>query len=194
MRTKPMYKQLTREMLKEWGITNIYYLPEYGICEGDNSDWYIDRYWYKNNSKEKQHIRLKVCNAVCKHKYTKDKSYPIVTFSYKREVICLPLSRIIYAWFNGEVTEGLVVDHIDNNPYNNFPTNLQLLTQEENLKKRFVDNANNNVNQWTVSKNDKMHALCKKYYEEGKTYAEAQKCLLEDFYGECCNWWNGEDQ
>ena len=42
----------------------------------------------------------------------------------------------------------MVVDHIDNDPFNNMPFNLQALTQEENLRKRYSDNPNNNHNQW----------------------------------------------
>lgn len=43
--------------------------------------------------------------------------------------------RIVYAWFHGEVPEGMVVDHIDNNKKNNNINNLQLLTPHENLCK-----------------------------------------------------------
>lgn len=167
---REIYKELTREMLKEWGIESINYVPEYGVID-DNSKWYINRYWYKNNGKTKQHIRLKVCNAVCKHKYTTNKSYPIVTFSYKQQRICLPLSRIIYAWFNGKVDQGYVVDHIDNNPYNNHPNNLQLLTQEQNLAKRFADNPDACSNQWDKLKKAKAKVV-HECFAEGKSYEE----------------------
>ena len=159
---RAMYKQLTKEMLKEWGIETISW-------DADNNEWWIDRYWYKNKSKAKYHNRLKVSVAVCKHKYTQDKSYPIVTLSYKQQVICLPLSRIIYAWFKGEVPEGLVVDHIDNNPFNNRIDNLQLMTQAKNLEKRYIDNRKNCINQWDAKK----YAIVHKCFEEGKSYEEA---------------------
>jgi hypothetical protein len=67
--------------------------------------------------------------------------------SYKQKIICLPLSRIIYAWFNGEVPAGLVVDHINNNPFDNRVENLQLMTQAKNLEKRYIDNRKNHINQ-----------------------------------------------
>ena len=43
--------------------------------------------------------------------------------------------RVVYAWFHGEVPEGMVVDHKDNDKKNNNIKNLQLLTPHENLCK-----------------------------------------------------------
>lgn len=165
---RAMYKQLTKEMLQEWGIESISW-------DADNNEWWIDRYWFKNNSKEKRHIHLAISTAVCKHKYTQDKKYPIVTLSYKQKIICLPLSRIIYAWFNGEVPAGLVVDHINNNPFDNRVENLQLMTQAKNLEKRYIDNRKNHINQWDAQK----YALVHEYFEAGKSYEEALAALVE---------------
>lgn len=47
----------------------------------------------------------------------------------------LPVHRIVYAWFNGEATEGLVVDHINNIKTDNKSENLQLLTSGQNIWK-----------------------------------------------------------
>ena len=168
---RPMYKKLTKEMLQDWGITDINY-------DYTNNEWKVMRYWYKNNSKVKQFKQLAICNAVCKHKYTTDKSYPIITFSYKQQMISLPLSRLIYVWYNGDINDGFVVDHIDNNPYNNNPKNLQLLTQEQNLIKRFVDNPSNFKNQWAKINKIK-YEIVHKAYLEGKTYEEAQEELYK---------------
>ena len=58
------------------------------------------------------------------------------TYIYKQRTIYL--HRAIYAWYKGEVPQGMVVDHIDNKhetPYDNRPENLQLLTQAENVVK-----------------------------------------------------------
>lgn len=55
------------------------------------------------------------------------------TYNYKSKKITL--SRVVWAWFNGEASEGLVVDHIDNKHmthYDNRLDNLQLITQKEN--------------------------------------------------------------
>lgn len=139
---------LTKEMLKQNGIYEVYW-------DEDVNEWWIDRYWYKNRSKEKTHRRIKITISIRKHKYTQDKSYPIVTFSNKNKVTCLPLARFLYAWFHGEVKEGEVVDHIDNNAFNNRLENLQVLTPEQNLAKRFIDNPNANRNQWDAINKEK---------------------------------------
>ena len=60
----------------------------------------------------------------------------INTYYFKMKVI--GLHRAIWAWFNGEVPYGMVVDHIDNKHetiYDNRFENLQLLTPAENLAK-----------------------------------------------------------
>lgn len=49
--------------------------------------------------------------------------------------IYIPFHRLVYAWFNGSVPEGMVVDHIDDDPLNNDPSNLQILTPSENIWK-----------------------------------------------------------
>lgn len=170
---RKIYNSLTKKMLEEWGITEI-------TWDEEAKDWQIQRYWYKNNSKVKVMKTLAISNAVCKHKYTKAKAYPIVTFSYNQQVISLPLSRIIYAWFNGEVKDGYVIDHIDNNPYNNRLENLQQLTQEDNLKKRFADNLNNSRNQYEAQKEAK-YRICHNCFLQGKTYSETQAILYELF-------------
>lgn len=162
---RPIYKELTKEMLTNWGITSINYNTE-------SKNWEINRYWFKNNSKVKQNIILKVSIAVRKHKYTNDKVYPIVSFAYKQQHISLPLARIIYAWFNEKVPNGFVVDHIDNDPFNNQLSNLQLLTQEQNLIKRFIDNPTNYKNQW-AKLNAVKYEIAHKCFVEGKSYEEA---------------------
>lgn len=53
----------------------------------------------------------------------------------------------LYAWYKGEVPAGYDVDHIDNDTLNNDLDNLQLLSHEENIKKR-----GGGKNQWTAAK------------------------------------------
>ena len=146
---------LTKEMLLEWGITDIKYLPDFGYerSEIDRDNWWIDRLWYSSGKNTvKKHKRLRVHKAVCKHKYTSDKYYFIITFSIGTKVMSLPLARVIYAWFIGPIADGEVIDHKDNNPFYNHPTNLQKLSVGENLAKRYTDNVHCNLNQYTTEK------------------------------------------
>lgn len=141
MAKRQINKRLTRAMLEEMGIYNVYW-------DADNQQWWIDRCWSKCKNGKVIHKRVPVVEATTKHKYAKSKTYYIVAFSYQNKTHSYPLSRFIYAWFKGDVGEGMVVDHIDNNPFNNSPTNLQLLTPEENLIKRYVDNPEGHKNQY----------------------------------------------
>lgn len=47
----------------------------------------------------------------------------------------LGVHRVVYAWFNGFIPTGLVVDHINNNKQDNHKDNLQLLTPQQNIFK-----------------------------------------------------------
>ena len=129
-------KGLTKDQLKSWGIVDVVYLPNL-------DEWRVHRLWYKNNSKAKLNTVITPTLAIGKHKYRPNKEYYKITFSVRGEgTYSIPLSRLIYVWFNGDIPDGYVVDHIDNDSYNNAPCNLRILTIEENLAKRFEDNPN----------------------------------------------------
>ena len=134
------------------------------------------------------HKNLKIQNAVCKHKFTTDKSYPIITFSVSQHVITLPLARVIYAWFKGPIEEKAVIDHKNNDPYNNHPDNLQKLSVGENLAKRFIDNPLSNRNQYTTrtyknrKENPELYSLCEKMFDKGIDYDKAK--IIVALFGE----------
>ena len=48
----------------------------------------------------------------------------------------LPIQRLVYISFKGDIPSGYDVDHIDNDTLNNLPSNLQILTRKDNLAKR----------------------------------------------------------
>lgn len=144
-----MTKELTKEYLQELGFIKVY--NWFGT-------WHIYRYWYKTDGKTKELKLINVRNAKCRHKFTQDKYYPIISFSigHSRNK-SLTLSKFLYAWFKGTVPAGYDVDHIDNDPFNNDLDNLQLLTRKENIAKRLVDNPDSWINQYgqKKEKNDK---------------------------------------
>ena len=131
--SRPYCKGLTKQELEDMGIVEIRWNKYL-------ETWVITREWYKNNSKtKKERKQLVVGSVLAKHKYTRDKSYPKVSFSYKNKPAAFPVSRLVYVWFIEDVPDGYVVDHIDNDPYNNRLNNLQLLSIGDNIRKRFSD-------------------------------------------------------
>lgn len=138
--------KLTKEDLIRAGIKNIYYDPdepryhvigndgeEISIYKGRQDYLFITLYYIDSNGNRiKNPIRRK-------YKY-KGRVKEIDSYNYKSRP--MNLSRVAWAWFYGEVPEGLVCDHIDNKHtthYDNRLDNLQLITQEENqIKERPV--------------------------------------------------------
>lgn len=123
-------KTITKEELQALRITNV---TETGVI------------YYKGKI-------ARQFDAVCKHKYGKDKKYPVIAIydpAIHKEYFnknknrasgtrIFLVSRVVYAWFHGLCPGDYDVDHIDNDPYNNSVDNLQLLTRKENLAKRAV--------------------------------------------------------
>ena len=139
-------KGLTKQELIDVGITDVEY-------DELTKEWIVHRSWYKNNSPKKVEKTIKVTMACGKHKYRQDKYYPKVSFCVKQRVFNIPLSRLVYVWFKGDIPDGYVCDHIDNDSFNNLPDNLQILTVGDNLAKRFEDNPEAWTNQWGKEKN-----------------------------------------
>ena len=63
------------------------------------------------------------------------------------------IHRFIWEAFNGEIPDGLTIDHIDNNPANNRLYNLRLLTN--------VENASRGTQKFTQSQLDEIKYLRK---------------------------------
>lgn len=121
-------RKITKQQLLDWGLR---------VEQDENGDYHV------------YHCReLGIHTALCKHPHGTDKEYPIVVFSHKGKTTSLTLSRLVYAWYIGDVSEKEDVDHIDNDPFNNDLNNLQLLSRKENLKKRFKDNPGGHHNQY----------------------------------------------
>ena len=61
----------------------------------------------------------------------------------KRHVVKMPgdrknyyVNRLVWIWHNGDIPEGLVVDHINNNTLDDRIENLQAISQSDNLYRR----------------------------------------------------------
>ena len=166
--------KLTKEQLRTWGFEEPIFCPE----ETDKTkQWIITRLWRKNSSKAPVLKRISVTEARCRHKYSEDKVYLKITFSTDTKPKTITLARFIYCWFIGDLEEGEVVDHINNDSFDNRPENLQKLSVGENLAKRNIDNAKYARNQYEVE----FAQLCKKLYEP-ETSLEQGKKLLADYF------------
>ena len=123
---------------------------------------------YQWSNKLKDYVELDIKLMTTKPKYGKERSYKVVYYYKKEKHVMFPINlhRLIYVWYKGDIPQGYVVDHIDNNQLNNDPDNLQLLTRGENVKKN-----NNGHNQFTVTKdNPALYEECRKRLSESMRY------------------------
>ena len=71
--------------------------------------------------------------------YYKRNTCNYISFSYwSKETYrfeSISLQVLVYLWFKGDIPAGMEVDHIDDNPLNNLPENLHLLSHKANIWK-----------------------------------------------------------
>lgn len=137
-------KGITKAELEAIGVIDIY-----KSIDG----WKLKRYWRKNFGSKKTINEISLSDATRKHKYRPSKSYPKFQFSANGKHYSLVLSRAVYVWYKGDIPDGYVIDHLDNNPYNNDPDNLEISTIPDNLNKRYLDNPESWTNQYGKTKN-----------------------------------------
>ena len=106
---------------------------------------------------------IKIWTQAKTHKYGKTVVYDYATFyNYKtHKSMIMSYHSFIYAWYKGEVPAGYDIDHIDGDTLNNELDNLQLLTHDENIKKR-----GKGQNQYTKNKMYKVDKCIEKAKEQ----------------------------
>lgn len=162
---------ITKEWLQSRGITNV--TEDGRVFKGDKE--------------------LKIYSAPCKHKYGKDRGYPVITIydpeTYQRQKKegklaigqrMLLLSRVVYAWYSEDrICPGnLDVDHIDTNPFNNHKDNLRLLTRKENRTRSLP--SNQRLCKLTKVELENYFYYKKKWKSEIKYYKELSKSLKQE--------------
>ena len=136
---------------------------------------------FRNTSNGVREIKQQI--IVSKHKYGLEKLYIYLTLFIDTindgKQRLFGLHNVIYAWYKGELPLGYDVDHIDNNPLNNNIDNLQLLTHEENLKRRRIKG----VNQWYYIKgyNDELWVKRQQELKDKKEEAKLRKELKSKY-------------
>lgn len=151
------------------------------------------RYKITDVSEDGKHIYK---NGIETKQFPKNKKYPN---SYKTIMIYDPLlrqlvpkeertnssgqipidvHRVVYVWHHGDIPQGMVVDHIDNDKTNNHKDNLQLLTPYENVWKERPHN--NYEMKCDMSRPRKYYEDKLSHYlaanEEAKAEGDAEKC------------------
>jgi hypothetical protein len=72
---------------------------------------------------------------------TKD-GYRDVNIQVNNKVYYVKEHRLIWSYFNGDIPEGMTINHIDGNKTNNSLDNLELVTPEENNEHAFQTGLN----------------------------------------------------
>lgn len=122
-------KELTRDYLKERGIT---FVSPLGNCIKRRNKYTGEEYemnFYINNN---GYYIVRLYETDRRMKVPKEERKSSTGDFY------MTVHRIVYAWFNGIVHEGMVIDHINNNKLDNNIFNLQELTPTDNLNKNKV--------------------------------------------------------
>ncbi len=129
-------------MWKEIKDYNGYMINEYGD---------IKRLEYKSKRLLKQGVvditfkekLIKVVNISKSYRY---RTITITKLDGTNSKKMFQLHRLVYETFIGNIKDGYVIDHIDNDRNNNHYSNLQMITQKENITKYFNENFNNKNN------------------------------------------------
>ena len=80
------------------------------------------------------------------HLYGGDYVHLVTSIKIGDKLITMPVSNIVWIYYNDTIPAGYEVDHIDENTLDNRIDNLQLLTPKENLRKRKFNGANQYLN------------------------------------------------
>lgn len=112
-------KDKTPEQMEELGVTIEPADNEYG--------WNVYRHGKKKAIWVAKGTQYK--SGGCKY-------FPAIAITHKGKQACYSLSSLIWlCYLKKEIPAGYVIDHIDNDSFNNDPDNLQMLTIRENIVK-----------------------------------------------------------
>ena len=94
---------------------------------------------FKVEIDEEKNIHVYWNNQERKMSYYKRNTCDYIAFSYwdreNKRFDAISLQVLVYLWFKGDIPAGMEVDHIDDNPLNNLPENLHLLSHQANIWK-----------------------------------------------------------
>lgn len=123
-------RELTRKELEDCGIIDVFY-------DDAEKTWKLERYWQNAAGRPESMRHLKPHIQKTRHKYGKTMRYSIFAFSVNGKARNFPAHRLLWAWFHGVAPAGMDIDHINGDSLDNRLENLQCITHEENLRKRY---------------------------------------------------------
>ena len=91
----------------------------------------------------------------------------------------IKLHRLVYEIHNGAIQEGLLIDHIDNNPLNNDVSNLRLATRGENQYNQKV-HKNNKIGHKNITYSEKRKDYCVRVRKNNKVVVQTYFKTLEE--------------
>ena len=103
------------------------------------SEEFFNQHPFKVYIDDEQNIHVCWKGQERKISYYKRNTCNYISFSYwsneNKRFESISLQVLVYLWFKGDIPAGMEVDHIDDNPLNNLPENLHLLSHKANIWK-----------------------------------------------------------
>lgn len=103
------------------------------------SEEFFNQHPFKVYIDDEQNIHVCWKGQERKISYYKRNTCNYISFSYwsneNKRFESISLQVLVYLWFKGDIPAGMEVDHVDDNPLNNLPENLHLLSHKANIWK-----------------------------------------------------------
>jgi len=149
------------------GYEGLYQISEYGDVKS--------LYYGISHIKEDSELNPKILTP---SNLSKNRRYKLIKLSkkteYKKEITVHVIHHLVYDMFIGERDSDMIIDHRDENRNNNHYSNLEQITQKENIERYYKPRAEERVllGQKTCFK-------CLKVKETGDFYLKAKKDIRE---------------
>ena len=177
-------RALTKQQLIELGVTDV---TKDGKVFKNGTECRI--VILKNKYKHSTNVYQ---NAVVQF-VDKSKKIPFVTKdgynSYTYGCMNISVARIMFVWFVRDIEYGEQIDHKDDDPLNNTLDNLQVLTQEENLKKRGLGR---NQFTWNLTDEEILKRRAEKEKEQKRIEAHKRSIRCRRHAYEICKYYKSK--
>ena len=123
MKRRPYAGEITKEYLKKLGVEHVSTDGTIVIKKGEQANIVF------NEKAKKSYGQVSFYDAELYASVPKEEKRP------NTGEIIIGIHVLNYVWNREDKPQGMVIDHIDNNPRNNDISNLQMMTQGENVAK-----------------------------------------------------------